>query len=451
MKQWILLCGLVLATGVAGVGQQKKLEKILQDNNVSGIQLVCVRDGIEKAYNAGVIRDSSSVQITSSTVFHAASLSKSVFAYIFFRYYDRGLIDLDTPLIRYTGSYNTFNDVRTDKITARMVLRHTTGLPNWGEDNDYKLVFAPDSTFSYSGEGYVFLQRALEKITGKSLNQLASEELFGPLGMKNSSYVWDERFSKDVGFDPADPKDQRYVNKDANAAFSLLTTAEDYTLYLQALLSGKGLRESTRKIMFEKSSSADRYHISENEADPFIDWGLGYGLMNNEKGKAIWHWGDGYGGGYKCFYLGFPATKETLVFFTHSAKGLDIAPDIVDLFLGKQTAWPIKWLGYGYQHPAAMRLLKSGRKSAAIKLGLTENDLNSYGYELLGLGRKKEALAIFQLNVQLYPKSPNTYDSLGETYQALGEKSEAVLNYKKVLELNPESNNAKIHLKQLEQ
>jgi CubicO group peptidase (beta-lactamase class C family) len=462
MKKLIYLITLLLTAGLDAAAQQQKLEQVLQEYKVSGVQLVYAKNGLEKAYAAGVIRDDSHHPVNGETVFHAASLSKSVSAYVFFRLYDRGLIGMDVPLVSYTGSYSKFSDPRIGLITARMVLCHKTGLPNWGDDNSYKIIFTPDSCFSYSGEGYAFLQRAMEKITGKPLNQLAQEEVFGPLGMGSSSYIWEERFAPHVGF-MVDPNDHRYINREPNAAYSLLTTAHDYSLFLQALLAGTGLKPETAKLIFTKATGAS-YNLHKSEFDPYIAWGLSVGLQYNEKGKAAWHWGDGYGGDYKCFYIMFPASKESLVFFTHSDKGLDMTPDIVNLFLGKQTTWAIKWLGYGYQYPEAMnkfkkQLLKSGygqaiplakqdkRQDAAFRL--SENDLNGYGYDLLAQGKRDEALEIFKLNVRLFPASPNTYDSLGETYQAVGQKEPAISNYKKVLELNPKSTNAVKHLEQL--
>jgi CubicO group peptidase (beta-lactamase class C family) len=75
------------------------------------------------------------------------------------------LIDLDKPLLSYIGKYDRFDttDARYNKITARIVLKHRTGLPNWGNEKGAKLMFTPDSCFSYSGEGFVFLQKIIEK------------------------------------------------------------------------------------------------------------------------------------------------------------------------------------------------------------------------------------------------------------------------------------------------
>jgi len=66
-----------------------------------------------------------------------------------------------------------------------------------------------------------------------------------------------------------------------------------------------------------------------------------------------------------------------------------------------------------------------------------ESELNTLGYQLLGLKKVKEAIAIFKLNVEAYPEAFNPYDSLGEAYMRNGEKELAIKNYAKSLELNP--------------
>lgn len=71
-----------------------------------------------------------------------------------------------------------------------------------------------------------------------------------------------------------------------------------------------------------------------------------------------------------------------------------------------------------------------------------ENLINRLGYQLLGAGRKQEAIEVFKKNVADYPKSSNVYDSLGEGYKENGEKEMATKFYKKSLELNPGNTNA---------
>ncbi len=80
---------------------------------------------------------------------------------------------------------------------------------------------------------------------------------------------------------------------------------------------------------------------------------------------------------------------------------------------------------------------------------VTESQLNSLGYRLLGMKKVKEAIEIFKLNVQAYPASANVYDSLGEAYMINGDKELAIKNYQKVVELNPQNTNAVETLKKL--
>jgi tetratricopeptide (TPR) repeat protein len=66
------------------------------------------------------------------------------------------------------------------------------------------------------------------------------------------------------------------------------------------------------------------------------------------------------------------------------------------------------------------------------------------------MDKLKEAIEIFKLNVEQFPKSANVYDSLGEGYMLNGDKELAIKNYKKSLELNPKNTSATNALKKLE-
>ena len=88
---------------------------------------------------------------------------------------------------------------------------------------------------------------------------------------------------------------------------------------------------------------------------------------------------------------------------------------------------------------AEYRKLKS---TAAATYDFSEQELNQLGYQLMGRKRIKDAIEIFRLNVEMYPKSGNVYDSLGEAYLADGQKDLALVNYKKSVELDPGNTNA---------
>ena len=79
-----------------------------------------------------------------------------------------------------------------------------------------------------------------------------------------------------------------------------------------------------------------------------------------------------------------------------------------------------------------------------------EFSFNQIGYDLMTATRLDDAIEVFELNTELFPESPNVYDSLAEAYMKSGEKKKAIENYNKSLELNPGNENAKEMLKERE-
>src|SRR5215471_4940680 len=170
-----------------------RLDKWLPDRMakgvVPGLSIALFRDRRRYWVHSFGVRDAKSGQpVTEETIFEAASLSKPVFAYGVLKLVDRGKLDLDIPLSRYMPQLYVEGDRRIDKITARIVLSHRTGFPNWrGAGHPLEIYFTPGERFSYSGEGFVYLQKVVEAITGKPLNEYMSEAVFRPLGMASSS------------------------------------------------------------------------------------------------------------------------------------------------------------------------------------------------------------------------------------------------------------------------
>ena len=445
------------------LAQETKIQELTKQYGIPGIQLVCIKGNKEESFNLGVIARDSARTVTSKTIFEAASLSKCVFAYAVLRLYDRGIISLDEPLSKYLPHYERFDsgDSRYERITARMVMRHTTGLPNWGDDKSAKLIFPPDSTYSYSGEGFQYLQRVTEKLTGKTLNEIAQQEVFAPLGMTSSSYEWRDQFDSLSAF--GNSKDAINRHKKQMAAASLLTCAHDYALFLQALIKGTGLNPGTKEMMFSRQVAGIWFQHRVTEANQHTWWGLGMGLQENESGRWAWQWGDN--GDFKGFCIVNPEKKEALVYFTHSNWGLHITTEILDAYFNKQTWWPPIWLGYefyekknmlafwsqlqnqGYDHAAAIAH-EMKQKDTSFKL--PETDVNDLAFILLGKKMKREAIDIFKYNLSEHPNSADAFDGLAEGYDDMGEKELAIENFKKSVELNPKNSYAADRIKKLE-
>ncbi len=442
--------------------QRQQLQVLTKQYGIPGVQLVCIKGNKEESVNLGTISKDSDKKVTAHTIFEAASLSKCVFAYTVLRLYDRAIINLDTPLVQYIGAYDRFDpaDTRYAKITARMVLRHTTGLPNWGGDKFAELIFTPDSTYSYSGEGFQYLQRVVEKLTGKSLDEIAQQEVFIPLGMTNSSYTWTDKFDTLSAF--GNSADAVNNHKKQMAAASLLTCAHDYAIFLRAVMAGTGLKRKTHRMMLGKQTAAIWFHHRVTDANKHTWWGLGMGLQENETGRWAWQWGDN--GDFKGFCIANPKKKEALVYFTHSNWGLHITADVLDNFFPAQTWWPTIWTGYQFYEKSSMeafwaQLEKTGYTHAAeiasdlkqkdTSFLLPESDVNDLAFILLGKGQKNDAIDIFKYNLAANPNSADAYEGLAEGYDEMCEKELAIQNFKKSLEMNPKNNYAAGRIKKL--
>jgi dienelactone hydrolase len=97
----------------------------------------------------------------------------------------------------------------------------------------------------------------------------------------------------------------------------------------------------------------------------------------------------------------------------------------------------------------AAQIYEQAKKQDAA-FTLDQAEVNNWGYELLGSGKVQEAIAVFKLNVTIYPDRWNVYDSLAEAQATAGDKESAIANYKKSLQLNGGNANARERLKKLE-
>src|SRR5688572_8300779 len=335
--------------------------------SVPAVSLAIIEHARATARGFGVTRAGGTDLVNGDTVFEAASLSKPVFAYLVLRLAADGTIDLDRPLGEYLPLPNP-SDGAARPITARHVLSHTSGWRNWRFARDHVLTadFAPGSRFGYSGEGYYFLQRVVERVTGKGILRLTRERVFEPLGMRRSSYM----SRPDLEVNRADPHSNRgvpidsfntrvsrglreyaataskvmddwthedaeraapTVNKDSpvfpnfllpNVAGSLLTTANDYASFLRHLLGLPGMPAGGRAILERMLTP----QVTINEA---LRWGLGVGLQSSDAGRPdqFWHWGDS--GGVKAFVLADPAAGNAVVVFTNGNAGRAVYERVV--------------------------------------------------------------------------------------------------------------------------
>ena len=336
--------------------ERPDIPSMMQLASVPGMAIATVRGGDVSVEGFGLRRAGTDDTVTGDTVFEAASLSKPVFASIVMQLAAEGLIDLTRPLVSYLPLPN-LADERARSITAIHVLSHSSGWRNWRNGRDVALTadFEPGSKFSYSGEGYFFLQRVVEKLTGQGLSRLARDRVFQPLGMTASGYIWRsdldaalasphtnrgqlmdsfnvrsgkafaglvEEMGKPVDAWTTEDVEKALPKMDAaiavlpnnmvpNAAASLLTTARDYGMFVRWLF-GAGPLSGGRGIL-------DRMIVQRSTINPALGWGAGIGLEQTGGRKYIWHWGDNPG--FKNFIVGEPAARSAIVLFTNGNAG----------------------------------------------------------------------------------------------------------------------------------
>lgn len=146
--------------------------KLMEAGTVPGVVIGTLHGGKPGWTRAlGVRNIETKAAMQADSIFQAASLSKQCAAYAAFALRAQGKLDFDKPLAGYVDDLDA-PAVRT--VTARHVLSHSSGFPNWRGNVGQKLTasFAPGTKFQYSGEGYFYLQRVMEQVSGLGFAEL---------------------------------------------------------------------------------------------------------------------------------------------------------------------------------------------------------------------------------------------------------------------------------------
>lgn len=346
----------------------------LEKAGVAGLSCAVINDSAIVYLKAFGRRDASAGTLNDEeTNFAAASFSKTVFAYLVMLLAEDGIVDLDAPVQAYLGGplheHPAYADLEGDelagRITARVVLAHTTGFPNWRfltEDGRLSIMFDPGSRFSYSGEGFGLLQKVVESVTGQGLEELARTRVFAPLGMERTSYVWQEMYEPNF----AAPHDEfmrpRRVNRrrEADAAGSMQTTAADYARFLVAIMNAGALGKASVEAMLEpqiliqseRMFGAGAQNDTGEYADIRLAWSLGWGRFDSEHGRAFFHTGHDFG--FQNYTVTYLDKGVGIVLLSNSDNFESVAREIVEAALGDDRS-PFDWLGYPRFDPSRRR------------------------------------------------------------------------------------------------
>ena len=307
------------------------IEKLLIENDVPALGLGIIKNGeLTKIEVYGTL-DQQRVA-PHNTIFKMASLTKPIVAIVTLKLIDKGLLDLNEPLYKYWIDLDVKDDNRHRKLTPKLVLTHQTGFPNWrylNEDNKLTFQFEPGTQYQYSGEGFEYLRKAIENKFGKSIEELAEEYLFTPLGMSDTHFWWNSEMDESryaQNFDANGEKIETARYYEASAACNLLTTVEDYSRFLEYLISGAGLSEGLYDEMLKP-----QVQIKDDEY-----FGLGWQILTDFSNTEYAMLHTGNDPGVSTLAIWFPKSKNGYLIFMNGDNKLRIYEELLTkrLYLG---------------------------------------------------------------------------------------------------------------------
>ncbi len=242
----------------------KSVEKELEKEFVGNFAMAIMKDGLPEKE----VFQSAGKKVDKNTVFQVASLSKFVTAVGIMKLVELGKIDLDTPISKYLTRWKLPpSEFDNEQVTVRRLLSHTAGLTDGlgysgfenpaavqtleasltkaadadaGVSGIVKVGIQPNSDWKYSGGGFTLLQLIVEETSGQSFDAFMKSNLFQPLNMDSSTYMWDDSLNNRLcDFFNSDKTVAPHLYYTSLAATSLYTSLSDLEVFFQLFLTGK--------------------------------------------------------------------------------------------------------------------------------------------------------------------------------------------------------------------
>lgn len=462
---------------------QPVLEKLIHEQQVPGLAIAVVEDNRVVYAAAFGVRNvtRSDDAITTRSLFHMASITKTFVATAIMQLVENGKIDLDAPVVKYLP-YFQMADERYKIITIRQMVTHTSGMPDvddyeWNKPqyddgaleryvrslSNLKLDFAPGQRFRYSNMAFEVLGDVIAKVSGESFDDYVQHHILAPLGMKDSTLLVKEADPKllawghelDEAGNPFPSKVYPY-NRIHSPSSDLHSNVLDMARWAIANMNrgeldgARILKSSTYEVMWK---SAGKFNGKASPAG--ISW-----FLDNYKGnELIGH--DGGDTGFLTELAMLPDKKIAVVWLANAdwipntdgitEAALDVAlglkPKPIE---GKRSIAQAMFSTYSNSGiEAAIKEYETLKKLRLNAYNFRPGQLNEIGHYLLRSGHTKDAIRIFQMNVAAYPASADVLDALGEAYEKDGDTALAISNYQKAHRLDSKQKHAADALKRL--
>lgn len=266
--------------------------------------------------------------LTPEHLFYLQSVSKTYMAIVILQLYEKGKLNLDDPLTKYLNNPWLMDKDGVEKITLKMLLNHTSGLPEYNYDpilvskilhdpqkvlsveelmshiKDKPMDFEPGSKYSYRNTNYEVLSLVADKITGDHIAYM-EKHIFKKLGLSSTFYLSKDNIDKKLNLTGAYwdvllesipvniSKLQRANVSSMKGDDGLVASTKDVVLFLKGLVSGKLLKPKTLELMQE--------FVRNEEGEK--RYGLGIQYYDLDVTFALGHSGGGIGAGCVMLYL----------------------------------------------------------------------------------------------------------------------------------------------------
>lgn len=332
----------------------------------------------------------------------------------------------------------------------------------------------PGEVWKYSNTNYMLLALLIEKISKTSFEKYVRQNIFEPAGMKNTFFATELFQKENRAVNHEYPflfstdrqnvdslRKHRWRTYNASGFIgqgNILSTTDDLLKFDNALYQGLLLSQASLNEAFTPARKPDGNIINASGGIGKGSYGLGWFILDDtSNGRVVGHTG-GQPGALSIFLRNFDKHQTIVVFDNAFNKNIyKNGMDALNILNGK----PISQTKVSLVKEYAKALQQSGIDAAYIKLKelqtqgyyLDEDDMNELGLQILYAatfeGHNMMALEILKLNTLFFRESFNTYDSYGEALAHLGKKREAIYMYQKSIELNPDNEGGKRALKEL--
>ncbi|UPT62498.1 MAG: beta-lactamase family protein [Hyphomonadaceae bacterium JAD_PAG50586_4] len=286
--------------------------------------------------------------VTAATRFNVASITKTVTAEVTLRLIAAGHLDLDEPLSAYWIDPDIAADARRDQLTARMVLNHTSGFPNWRFFRpNRRLVFehVPGSAYGYSGEAFEYLARAIEIKLSEPFPSIVDRVVFEPTGIDSATLVVERNdvaglvhSVDEQGAFPGfycRPGGWCREQGSYSAADDLIISVSDYAQFMISVMHHHGYDASMADVRDRVSTDRGRDNAidcSTSAMCPQIQgYGLGFEVVDFGAYRAVGHGGSDWSEQSLAYFYA-PSGDGVIIFLNApNARTLVAMPDLLTL------------------------------------------------------------------------------------------------------------------------